>query len=930
MLLVVTLPAVQAQLVPTLEPLYRIQTKAFDIYAPRSLGPQALRLSTLADETYAELLDFFGVNAAKFRIPVLLTDYENALNGFTTLYPSNRIVIFLAAADPRSQLATLDDELRSVFLHELVHYVTLNEKTAFWKLASWIGGDWLAPEVWMMPQAIVEGTAVWIESRLKNHKQDDMQTETGELSGGEAGRLNDPAALEYVRLERSKNISRNLWDVSGLKDFYGSGNLPYLYGGLFVDYLSVRFGPDIVSTLWKESASGNVFQGFDGTLTSDGILERCTGVTAESVWKDFQTWLDVGLGQTSDDGSVALFEGYVGALGAGGGEVFFVDLEKRGVYTLNVGEEGVRERLFAADGNLRNIFFNVKFQSLDIDWIRTTPDNRQIPARYTYDFNSTKLQLAYDLPIPEPGKALCTSNFDSNTDFFIYDSWRDIETDTVYGLMRCGSAVPPARRLSDGRIEIAEIGDSALRWISPGYRRVNANGSTSIQFALQIIPEKGLSRLALLEDVDGAWRLRVEKSAPPWGVSEPIFLDEGHIVYRGSNANGRSSLRLFNLASFDASERSISWISLSDWINSHPIDSVDYPLTAESNNVASLFPLAFATSRFPYVTASRIGFGIDASDITERLSWSFFGGWDMLAQRPAAAAMLRLATGAWQLGVSVSDQAIPTTLIARRSSLGALVAWHRTLVPVYRVLSTNLFAACAGVRNNYTLHDVFNFSFDYATYSAGLSVEYASLFNTRDPPYTERGFSSSARIEYEVASDVGFGGVALSGSASLKAFISASVYGAFAPFGGIAFSPGIRFLEHAGNFHISAADLPYPEYSEYRDYNALSNWYLFGEVGARLFDFEIDSVLRLPFLPSLGLRRVIGSVGLRTAGLEIAGSIGALGSVFAKLSADTAVLAGLGGATHTRVSLEAAWAFQPSYAAGYPLHISLGIQTTLQ
>jgi hypothetical protein len=76
----------------------------------------------------------------------------------------------------------------------------------------------------MMPQALVEGTAVWVESRL------------GEEGIGSPGRLNDPAALETVRLERARGQSRSLWDVSGLVDFYGAGNLPYLYGGLFADF----------------------------------------------------------------------------------------------------------------------------------------------------------------------------------------------------------------------------------------------------------------------------------------------------------------------------------------------------------------------------------------------------------------------------------------------------------------------------------------------------------------------------------------------------------------------------------------------------------------------------------------------------------------------------------------------------------------------
>lgn len=923
-----------AQLVRSLEPLELVSTKAFDIYAPEALWQQALRLSDFADDTYATLLDFFGLSPMKRRIPVLLTDYQTSLNGFSTLYPSNRIVIFLASADPRSQLATLEDELRSVFLHELVHYVTLNEKTNFWSAASWLGGDWIAPEVWMMPQAIVEGTAVWAESRLEYQSDGSPQASGGGVEGGGVGRLNDPAALDYVRLDRVRNVARNLWDVSGLRDFYGSGSLPYLYGGLFIEYLSTRFGPEIISKVWRASAGGNIVRGFDGTLTSDGILERETGESAELLWKEFLTWIDAGIAQSADDGSVELFEGYVGTMGAGGGDIYFVDLERRGVYALSVedgrgGAKG-RERIFDADGTLRNIFFNVKFRGLDIDWIRTTSDNREIPARYSYKFDTRALHYERDLPIPKPGEALASAATNPDSTFFLYDSWRDPETDTIYGLGRCGPAVLPARKLPNGQVEIADIGTAALRWMSPGYRNPDVNRRDSIQFALQLIPQEGLSRLAILEETGGSWQLRVGKIAPPWGVSEPSFLDDRRVVYRGSGTDGRSTVRLLDIASFDATERAISWIPLAKWLGHHPSDSPDALNPAEPPPKSIHFPLSFAASRFPYADSSRVGIGVVASDITERLSWSLVEAWDLSTGRPATALSLRLATSSLQFGLSVADQAIPTLPVARRSSLGASLSWQRTLVPTYRNISANLYAACAGVRSVYPLSDVFALSPEYGAYSAGLSVGYASLFSSRDPPFSDRGFAGSARAEYELSDGGGFGGLSLSGSVSLKGFLSASLYGSFAPLGGVAFSSGLRFLENAGNSRISSADLPYPEYAEYRDCLTPSNWYAFGEAQARLFNIEVGSVLRLPFLPSLGIRRINGMVGVRAAGLEFSGVPGLLSSVFARTAVDTAILAGLGGATHTRFTLEAAWAFQPVYAGGNPLHISVGAQTSLE
>ena len=138
-----------------------------------------------------------------------------------------------------------------------------------------------------------------------------------------------------------------------MEDFYGAGSLPYLYGGLFVDYLSERFGPSIVGRLWQSSGRGIIYRGFDGGILSKGILERETGVRPKKLWQDFLVWIDEGseLEVQGEQGGVdriemndaadmpakkELFSGYIGALGAGEGKVYFVDLERRGMYQLSV------------------------------------------------------------------------------------------------------------------------------------------------------------------------------------------------------------------------------------------------------------------------------------------------------------------------------------------------------------------------------------------------------------------------------------------------------------------------------------------------------------------------------------------------------------------------------------------------------------------
>ena len=997
-----TFVRVHAQLIPSMEPVLHLKTDSFDIYSPKSLEAEAKRLASFADKTYGELCDFLGLELRTERIPVLLSDLQYSLNGFSTLYPSNRIVLLLASADPRSQLATLEDELYSVFLHELVHYITLNERSLAWRVLSWFGGDWVAPEIYMMPQAMVEGTAVWVESRFK---------ENG------SGRLNDPAALEFVRLERARGKDRSLWDVSGLEDFYGAGSLPYLYGGLFVDYLSERFGPSIVGRLWQSSGRGIIYRGFDGGILSKGILERETGVKPNKLWQDFLVWIDEGseLEVQGKQGGVdpikmndaadipaekELFSGYVGALGAGGGKVYFVDLERRGMYQLSVVDlqEDFKnksefekkamakkpERLFATDQMLRNIYCNVKFGRLELDWTRINSQNQAIPARYIYDLSEHKLRYEKDLPQASIGEALFEKHSGTKEEISLYDSWQDPLTSIEYGLVRLGTAVLPARRFANGQIEVADIPDLAIRWLSQGFRE-NSEPSDSISFALSLVPDNGLSRLAILEQNNGLWRFAIARKSPSGGVHMPVFTDASHLVYRASIGNGQSRLLLLDISDFkDEIEvpgqhfdsEPLRWISPTAWIESYSLEMRNQSAHLESSEEVQhqpelkraaflqpetskvpqpepelsselslepsraiqkrsiLFPAIFETSRIPYADGTLLGIDFIATDLTERLSWSALVGWDFLIAKPATSIAFQLSAGAWRFELSAWDQGVFAFPVARISALEGALHWGHALIPTFKSISTEIHARYGGVQNKYSEQGLFYLVPDYCAWVAGAGVEFDSLSSSYKPPYNPSGISLKSGIEYEGANSSNFGGLSISGSiylgeSTIAERIGASIYGAWTPTGGVAFSPAARYLENAGNYEFSVADIPYPAYKEYEACSDLSSWYLYGEIKARLFSLELNWIMSHLFAPSFALRRISMSSGLRGAGLEIDNTPSLLSSAFLQADFDCALLSGLAAVTHMHLTLEAAWAFQADKADVKPFHFSVGLAAGL-
>jgi hypothetical protein len=957
-----------AQEISNLKPLLHVQTRWFDIYAPHELEAQAWRLSSFADNTYSKLNGFFDTQPSRHRIPVLISDIAHSLNGYSTLLPSNRIVIFLASADPRGQLASMADELESVFLHELVHCITLNERKGGWKALAWLGGDWVAPEGWMMPQALVEGTAVWAESRLsaENGAAGESRAEDGAAgrenqASAKSGRLNDPAALQIVRIEREWGQNRSLWDVSGLADFYGSGSLAYLYGGLFADYLAERFGPEILGQLWHDAAGGNIFRGFDGTALSKGILEVKTGVRPQTLWADFLSWIDSGMekaGEVRD--AVELFSGYIGAFDVGEGVVYYFDGDKRGVYAraiLDGQRKGVESqgkeaesrgqgteprRLFAADENLRNIRFNVRFHALDIDWIRPLPDGRTIPARYQFDLETKTLSYIRDLPIPPAGAALAVAqNGSSRENIFLYDPWTDPESGTDYGLVRLGSTILPARRTAEGKTEIIDIPGYAVRWISPGFR-LDSEGSAAsrgIRFALTLIPENGISRLGILEEEHGSWLLLVQNQAPEGGICQPVYANVTKIVYLSSKKDGLKALNVLDIGEIDKQSTSASslfstipveWQDAVRWAQLHYLEAMQEPKqTAAIKKTDTLFPALFSSSRIPYAEGNTAGLVLTGSDLSERAAWQVFAGWDFSNWRPSESAHIQLGAGEWHVLFSVADQSVLYASLGRVSSVSAVLKWERSFVPLFRSLSADLHGIFAGFQDAYPLAEVFQLSPDSTSWAIGLDAQYQSLYRSRKPPYDQYGFALAAGADYEVASRSGFGGMSLGGSITVPGRVGLSAYGAYAPFGGVAFSPALRLLASGSSIMPSAVQAPYPSYREYSSLISLSNWYTFGEVDVRLFSIEAGWMLRMPLSPSWALRRIIGRAGVRGAGLEIDSTPSALCSAFARVEFDLAILAGMVATSHTMFSVEAAWAFMAQKVGGSPLHINIGINAEL-
>ena len=207
-----------------------LRTAHFDVTFPEGLeavGRRAARLAEVARARLAETL----VPPPEDRVELLLTDDVDAANGYATVNPALRVVIYLRPPVDGYALSAFDDWLDLVVTHELVHIVHLDATSPFGGALRTVFGrppsGWpLFPEL-AVPGWTVEGLATWYESWLGDQGRGtgtyfEMMLRTAALAG------------------RLETIDR----TSGRSPQWPSGERDYLYGAAIFDALFQRHGEE--------------------------------------------------------------------------------------------------------------------------------------------------------------------------------------------------------------------------------------------------------------------------------------------------------------------------------------------------------------------------------------------------------------------------------------------------------------------------------------------------------------------------------------------------------------------------------------------------------------------------------------------------------------------------------------------------------------
>ncbi len=300
-----------AQTLVSGHPLRVITTEHFDIIFPEESRPGAEFLAVIADRHLDEITSLLGISWTE-RIPVTLTPFTDQFNGYMSSFPYSHIVLY--DAPPDVEFVTYRNSLESLFVHELVHVVSLATRSSFFQRLNRIFGGWIMPAALSAPMFMVEGVTVSFESR------------------DGFGRANDPlvhhrlAQAEYEGTFLSPVQASGTWDRPPFSRAY------YEYGGMFSSWLQKRFGMELYAKLWQELGEFprvSLWYAHSGVYAA---FEQVYQLPLLDAWREFEKTFQIPDITENTDGILTGKDRMILSVVAENGRVYFLDRYSRRVH----------------------------------------------------------------------------------------------------------------------------------------------------------------------------------------------------------------------------------------------------------------------------------------------------------------------------------------------------------------------------------------------------------------------------------------------------------------------------------------------------------------------------------------------------------------------------------------------------------------------
>jgi len=259
-------PAARAQLPPDADWM-TMETEHFRVTYPAELDALARRAGDRAEGAWGALEEHF-VDGPAGKVDLVITDHADVSNGYSNVFPSNRIVIFAPPPMDGYSLSYMDEWLELVIIHELAHIFHFDltrglgaaVRTVFGRLPA----RWPAFPGGATPGWTVEGLATYYESALTT-----------------AGRVRGSFHEMVVRSAMVEGAFPSLNQVSGDSPEWPGGQRYYVFGSLFLTYMLEEHG---------EAAMGRFVEAVAGQWVPFRLDSAAREAFGESFTEAWQRW----------------------------------------------------------------------------------------------------------------------------------------------------------------------------------------------------------------------------------------------------------------------------------------------------------------------------------------------------------------------------------------------------------------------------------------------------------------------------------------------------------------------------------------------------------------------------------------------------------------------------------------------------------------
>lgn len=247
---------------PTLE-YSTIETPHFYVHYYSGLEDFAWRVAINCEEAHAMLSPLLDWTPAS-KTHVNVVDRADSANGSAGTFGRNRMTIFAMPPEADSVLGFYDDWIRVLVYHEYVHILHIDTVHGLPGLLNRLVGKQYHPNQ-TLPRWYIEGIATYHES---------MRTRGGRVKGPTWNMWSRTAALEGTLFD--------LGATTGTPTAWPMGSSSYLYGSLFIDYVTGKYGEDWITRF------NHIYGGRILPYSLNRTSREISGQTVEELWHEWQ------------------------------------------------------------------------------------------------------------------------------------------------------------------------------------------------------------------------------------------------------------------------------------------------------------------------------------------------------------------------------------------------------------------------------------------------------------------------------------------------------------------------------------------------------------------------------------------------------------------------------------------------------------------